>query len=822
MSTNRTPSLEIQLGQLARIVDGELDGASDPGLVVVLGPRRVAVHSTRVESGTVFVALQGKRDGHEWVDAALRQGAVCAIVRNDWLSTNAPGTLVRVQEPLAALQKLAAWYRQQLTCDVVAVAGTVGKTTTKEALVSFLNESEFCYGSPGSYNSQMGVALSILECPASADRAVIEVAATAPGEMTRIADILRPTTVVIAAIGDRFVSAFGSLDNYVYDLLELCRYQPAGSFVVCGSKSTDIRHFVHDSLRFHSPFTESWPVVSEERLGGGRTLVTLKTSDALVRQIEVLSSSTWLADDVAIAAATAALFGKPPCTQKYAPISLDLQSWRSPSGAYVLRSAAVDEPMAWRIAIGDAFAASTGNGHVYFVLSDSANSLSRETLSTIAEAHSHNRATVLVTEGNAANVLREFSMNVAVRVLESVAEIGRIVTKDMLPGDVVAVFAARNQLIEGVSKELRNAMAPARLRVDIDAIEQNLALIRRQCPGAKVMSVVKAGAYGANAPEIARHLGTLGIDEFAVSDTDEGAELRRSGISLPILVLHPTPEEFEKAFHAHLTLCIHSEELLDAAVANQSRVVAVQIECETGMNRTGLPPEIVVSALQRLQAAGIRVTGIFSHLAAADDPALDSFTNQQFATFTRILDSVSASGLPMPTRHILASSGIIRFPEFAYDMVRAGVAMLGIAPSKHCNAIPLVPALTLLSKVIERRTLKPGDRVGYGGSYRAESTIDVGVVQLGYADGIHRSFGATGWVIIDGARCKVIGVISMDSLVVDLTPCPTAQVGSDVLFFGTQGRESQSLETVAEAMGTIPYEVIGGLGSRIQRIFVRH
>ena len=407
-------------------------------------------------------------------------------------------------------------------------------------------------------------------------------------------------------------------------------------------------------------------------------------------------------------------------------------------------------------------------------------------------------------------------------MLDNASEIGRVVTGLVAPGDVIAVFAGRSQLIEGVSKELMNAMAPARLRVDIGAIEQNLALVRKQCPGARVMSVVKAGAYGANAPEIARHLATLGVDGFAVSDADEGAELRRSGISLPILVLHPTPDEFDKAYQAHLTICVHSEELLEAAIAAPSHVVAVHVECETGMNRTGLPAELVVPALQRLQDAGIRVAGLFSHLAAADDPALDDFTRRQLHNFTQIVDDVTRAGLPMPTRHVLASSGIIRFPGYALDMVRVGVAMLGIAPSAHCRNLPLVPALTLLSKLIERRTLHAGDRVGYGGSFCASSTMDVGVVQLGYADGIHRSFGARGFVIIDGQRCKVIGVISMDSLVVDLSSCPTAQVDSDVLFFGTQDGATQSVETVADAMGTIPYEVIGGLGSRIQRIFVRY
>ena len=360
--------------------------------------------------------------------------------------------------------------------------------------------------------------------------------------------------------------------------------------------------------------------------------------------------------------------------------------------------------------------------------------------------------------------------------------------------------------------------------IDDGALRHNAAVAGQLAGGGPecVMAVVKAGAYGVDAPELARHLASLNVDEFAVSDTDEGVALRRSGISLPILVLHPTPDEFEKAFQAHLTLCVHSAELLDSVVAAPHKVVAVQVEVETGMNRTGLPTSLVVSALRQLNDAGVRVGGLFTHMAAADDPAMDAFTLSQLHKFEAVIADVHMANLPMPLRHALASSGIIRFPQYKMDMVRVGVALLGIAPSPDCRGIPLVPVLTLLSRLIERRTLHAGDRVGYGGKFRADRTMDVGVVQMGYYDGIHRSFAARGTVFIEGRSCRLAGVISMDSLVVDLSDCPDAQVGSDVLFFGANGESSQALETVAEAMDTIPYEVITGLGPRIQRIFVRH
>ena len=823
MQINHGPSLAmLSLGQLAEIVGGLLGSSADAASPISVGPGRITIHSTRVETGSIFFALQGKRDGHDWVRDALAHGAHCAMVKLDAAAFQSPGPVIGVRDPLDALQKLATWYRQQLTCDVIAVAGSLGKTTTKEALVSFLSESEFCYGSPGSYNSQIGVALSILGCPRDAERAVIEVAATEPHEFEKLADMLRPTTVVITMIGNRFRNTFGSLDGYLNDLISLTKYQRSAGLVVCGSTDVDIAQKLPSSLTLLSPFDQRWPIVSESQVGSGGTAITFRSSMDVVRQLEVATSSSWLANDVAIALATVIALKKSITTQTYAPTSLDLQTWRSPIGAHVLRSAAVDDAIAWRIAIADAFAAGTNAAHIYFVLSDAVHTMSRDTLLTLREIDVRPNCAILMTAGHAANLVQAGDVATPVRVFDTAAELGRTVASLVTGGDVVAVFAGRSQLIEGVSKELLNAMAPARLRVDIGALEHNLIAVRHQCPGARVMAVVKAGAYGVDAPELARHLASLNVDEFAVSDTDEGVALRRSGISLPILVLHPTPDEFEKAFRAHLTMCVHSVELLTAVLASPHKVVAVQVEVETGMNRTGLPTSLVVSALQQLNDASVRVSGLLTHMAAADDPAMDEFTLSQLHKFERVIADVARAGLPIPLRHALASSGIIRFPQYKMDMVRVGVALLGIAPSPDCRGIPLVPVLTLLSRLIERRTLHAGDRVGYGGKFMADRTMDVGVVQLGYYDGIHRSFAARGTVFIEGKSCKLAGIISMDSLVVDLSECPDAQMGSDVLFFGTNGESSQALETVADAMDTIPYEVITGLGPRIQRIFVRH
>ena len=638
--------------------------------------------------------------------------------------------------------------------------------------------------------------------------------------MIRLRDIVRPSTLVVTRIGGRFRRNFGSAEAYARELCLLAARLPAGAHVICGDAAIDLTTFLPPGTSVVTPASGDWPVAAIERTGTSAMTVVLRAHPALTRRIDVATSSSWLAEDIAVAAATAAVLGSAPSSQAYSPTSLGLQTWRSPAGVYMLRSAAVDDPMAWRTAIADTFRAVTPGSRVMFVLDDPVHALSDETLGTLSEIDADAEWSVFTTTGSAATRLS--AAGVAVRVFDDAHALGRVLVDAVRPGDVVAVVSGRGQMIDVISRDVFEAMAPTKLYIDLGAIELNLGAIRRQCPGAKVMAVVKAGAYGVDASELARHLVALGVDAFAVSHADEGVKLRRSGISLPILVLLATPDELEKMFRARLAICIHSHELLQRVLQDPSRVVAAHVEVETGMHRTGLEPSVVPEALASLRAAGVAVTGLMSHLAAADDPAMDDFTQSQFDAFDAVVQAISDAGGEVPPRHMLASSGIIRFPGHAMEMVRVGLALLGISPSPESRGLSLVPSLTLVSRLIDRRELHAHDRVGYGGAFIADRDLVAGVVQLGYHDGIFRAFANGGAVIVNGQRCPVIGRISMDSFVIDLSRCPDAGVGADVLVFGARGGSSQSIEDVAAAMQTISYEVISRLGPRVQRIFVRH
>jgi Alr-MurF fusion protein len=790
----------LALGELAELLGGEPCGEAIAGIE----PTAVSVHSAHLRPGAVFFGLVGRRNGGSFAPEALAHGAACAVVDPEAAAalTGSGHPHVVVDDPLTALHRLAAWHRRRLDAHVVAVVGSIGKTTTKDALVALLAGSVRVYGSPGSYNSQVGVPLSVLGCPLDAEVAVIEAAATAPGELRAHAAVLAPTSVVVTTVGDRYRESFGTTGADLVELIEFASLaDPESGWIALGQSATLLEASVGKEARVLSPGSAEWPDST---------------------RVEVETSSSWLVDDVELAVGAASLLGVSPASFVYRPTSLELQTWRSPLGVTVSRSVAVDDPMALHRSIGDAIASTSPGGTTHVVLTPAAAALSAEALRSSARLLAGHEATIAYVPDVSARELMAASLPASqVELYASTRELWSLLQGRTEAGDCVAVLAERSQTIEGVSRELLEAMSPSRLYIDLASIAANVDSLRRHLgPAVKLLAVVKAAAYGTSSVELARHLERRGVDAFAVSSADEGVALRRGGVAAPVLVLLQTPDELGKSVRYGLTPCIHSRELV-AAVLREPALAGVHLEVDTGMSRTGLPGEDALEALTSLRDAGIEITGLMSHLAAADDPAHDAFTLAQLDAFDELCARARELGVESATEHVLATAGALRFPSRARDMVRIGLGCLGVYPSPACLTAPLDPAVSLVTRLVEERELAPGARVGYGIEFEAEAPMRVGVAQIGYSDGISRSFASNGSVVAGSASCRVVGRISMDSMTVDLSSSDAA-VGDDVLVFGAHDGRKQRIEDVAEAMGTIPYEVLARLGTRIQRIFVEH
>jgi alanine racemase len=362
---------------------------------------------------------------------------------------------------------------------------------------------------------------------------------------------------------------------------------------------------------------------------------------------------------------------------------------------------------------------------------------------------------------------------------------------------------------------------PTRIVVDLDALGFNLRNIRTHC-GVPVMGIVKANAYGHGLVPVARHLQAQGVDQLGVAFVEEGVTLRRAGITTPILVLGGMFGPQVAQFIAHdLEITVSSLDKLrqvEAAAQVLGRKATIHIKVDTGMERIGVHS---YSAKPFIEAAAASrwcvLKGIYSHLACADDPA-SPMTSQQLERFLETCAHIERIGAPMPLRHLANSGGVLHFPHTYLDMARPGILLYGVLPDPASQStVDVKPALSLVSQVVYFKVVKAGHPVSYGATWAPSQDTRVVTIPIGYGDGYPRALSSRGQVLIRGQRHPVVGRVCMDQFMVDIGTGGTAYNEDEVVLIGKQGNGAISVEAVAQAAGTIPYEILTGLNERIPR-----
>jgi Alr-MurF fusion protein len=839
----------IGLDQLATIVGGSISGPAR----VTAPIRRVTVHSGQAQAGSVFFALTGRRtDGALHAEQALAAGAAAAVVARDraHLIHGERGPVILVDNPLAALHRLAGWWRSRLTATVVAVVGSHGKTVTKDALVHFASASRQAYGSPGSYNSQLGVALALLGCPVDAELAVIEAAASEPGEMARLAAIVRPDHVVVTYVGSRYAARFGGTGGYARELLAMAAGLGPAGWVLFGRDDRDepdghgdpacdrqpgrrLVHGVSPGLPRLSPpghTADSLQVRITFPDGGLKDLTVVTTSADVLTDVGLAVTAAWL-----LAPDSAPLVATGP---EYSPTSTTVETWQTSGGVTVVRDVASVDPIRVGTALRTSRRLRAAKGRAYVVLADPLTVCEpdqADALGTIIGAGGVDGLWGLDTPAHAAvaAATRAADPSVPVRLFATNAALRAHLVRELRDGDVALVEAPAGRSIVDLSGDLIESMPPTRLYLDATVIGNNVMTFRRLVgPSVRLMGVVKALAYGTNAAQVAACLQDAGVDFLGVASVDEGVALRRAGVDLPVLVLLGTSREVEKMLRHGLVPLVYSPPMLDVVLAEARAAadrgdgpVPIHLEVDSGMHRTGFQPEAARDVLRRLaDTPAVRLDGVMTHLSCADIPADDDFTREQLRRYHTVVDYAYELGFTRFLRHAAATAATIRFPEAHLDMVRIGVGLYGVQPSPATAAVvDLVPAVSLVSRVVETYDLQEGERVGYGGTFVAPAGGSrIGVVPAGYHDCVPRAFSNFGRVTVGGETRPIIGVVSMDSMTIDLTDTPSAQLGSDVLIYGRREGVTVSLEEVSAAIGTIAYELLVRVGPRVQRIVTRH
>jgi alanine racemase len=834
---------KLKIEDLAAIVHGEV--AAKPCEAAV---RNVTIDSRRIANDSVFFPLSGTRlDGHEFVGDAFSNGAVAAVVsrarRESLVAAHGKsGALVVVEDTLHALQDLAAWWRRQLRGKVIAITGSNGKTIVKDALVQLLAEQFFAAGSPDSFNTQIGVPLALLRLDRNVEYAVLEAGATQPGDMARLQPMLSPDFGILTNVGWAHLSAFGSREGIAEEKTRLFAklpehgwlLAPSGDAVVdaaLGALRTTIYRFGADCAQI--------PRVIETRTSRDGTQVAVGFPSGERIGFTTPTPSPHIVADLEMAICAAFLLGVAEARIEnalsgYRVSNTRMEIWKSPGGITLINDSCSSDPISVNAALRSLASIEKGSGKRIFVFGGmrELGAIQKDAHAQVGQSAAQGGVDTLVLVGNGVlqeteTAFRRHAPRSQVLRCATLDQVKRELVAQLQSGDTVLVKGPRNTTISDLATHIVEAMAPTRFIVDLDAVRENVAEFQRLLgPKTRILAMVKALAYGTDAARLGVELQRMGVAALGVATADEGSALRHAGVDLPILVMLCSSEEAGKVVQYRLTPVVYSErvaEFIAEAAKRQNKQVDVHLEVETGMGRLGIMPEALPRVVSCITASGhLRMTGVMTHFGTADDASQDSATLRQIERFEAAVETLRRLGVSGLIRHACATAGAARFPQARLDMVRVGLGLYGLYPSPAVQEkINLQLAVSLVSRIVEVRTLNRDDRIGYGGSFIVPSDgFRVGVLPVGYHDGVALTLSNAGHVLVNGRPAAILGRVSMDSMIIDLSTRPDVEVNADVLLYGEKDGHTLRPETAAGKAQTIVYELMARLGPRVQRIFI--
>jgi alanine racemase len=833
----------LSLRRFAEIVEGRIykEALTDQTFSTV------TTDSRRVLKDSVFFPLQGTQvNGHQYVSQALDNGAIAAVIAQHWLSrlsTTDHDRFIIVKDPLEAMQSLAAWWREQLVGKVIGITGSNGKTIVKDILIHMLSEVALCSGSPDSFNSQIGVPLSVIRIPRAAEYAILEAGASNIGEMAHLEKIIHPDYGILTNIGYAHISAFGSREVIAQEKLKLFRNIPSAGWLLVPALNLDVLEEplkdVACQIHYFGRPSDDLPYIKHQVAKKDGMILAIQFPSGDLLELPVSTPSQEIISDIEIAICAGYLIGIDIDTIRtslsgYMPGSTRMEIWKSPVGFTLINDSCSSDPLSVRAALNTLASISQDAGKRVFVFGGmkELGQYENEEHAQVGLLAGQSQVDTLIlvgqngvaTTGEVFRKIRPQSQLIRCENLESVKQ---HLLSDLKWGDTVLVKGPRSMGIARLAREIVEAMAPNRFTVDLEAVSENITRFQRLVgPKTKILAMVKALAYGSDATKLSIALQHMGVEYIGVASTDEGAALRKAGTDLPILVMMCTGEDVDKVVRYHLTPMIYSFDIVDQlarAAGVHGKILDAHMEIDTGLGRLGVMPERAVDLAKKITATGtLRLTGIMTHFACADDPLKDDFTYDQIERFKMVINALREVGFSDLICHASATAGTVRFPEARFDMVRIGIGMYGIYPSSAvADGINLELAISLMSRVVDIRTLCEGDHIGYGGTFEVpQDGFKVGVVPMGYHDGIPLIISNKGYVLINGERARIIGRVSMDSMIVDLSKLPDIDRMVDVLIYGKNGSYIIPPEEVARLCDTIPYELLTRLGPRVQRIFI--
>ncbi|NDK56860.1 bifunctional UDP-N-acetylmuramoyl-tripeptide:D-alanyl-D-alanine ligase/alanine racemase [Pontibacter fetidus] len=782
-------------------------------------------------AGTVFFAVTGKyNDGHNYLAALYKQGVRQFIVEKaqdrrgfDYSKLYPEANLLLVKDSLLALQQLAAWHRAQFKIPVIGITGSNGKTIVKEWLAQLLSPDELVVKSPRSYNSQLGVPLSVWQLNSNHTLGIFEAGISLPGEMEKLQPIIQPTIGIFTNIGTAHDEGFTSRQQKVQEKLKL--FKDADVLIYC----TDYE-LLHEQVRKQKIKSFTWSrhqeadiTITATTTAGHKTIVVYTYRGE--KQRLALPFTDEASVENALHCLAVLLYREVPFAEiqdrldKLHPVAMRLEMKEAINGCYLIDDTYNNDLAGLAIAL-DLLANQPQRGKRTIILSDLLESgLSEDALYSQVALLISNRDVDKVIGIGPTISQHQLEFSGIAEFYHNTADFLEQFNPDDFRNELILVKGARVFEFERIVHAFQQKVHGTVLEVNLDALVHNLNFYRSKlAPDTKLMVMVKAFAYGSGSFEVANLLQFHRVDYLAVAYADEGVMLRENGITLPVMVMNPSPDSFAKLRQHNLEPEIYSLELLQQYIKDLPDTTTrhrIHLKLDTGMHRLGFTPEDFDALFPLLQQhPQIQVVSTFTHLAGADEALHNDFSQLQISNFRTMAEEVETRLNYKVIKHVLNSAGIVRFPEHQLDMVRLGIGLYGVeATGSEQEA--LKPASTLKTTVSQVKTIVKGETVGYSRKGIADEDKTIATIAIGYADGYDRRFSnGAGQVIINGKRCPIIGNVCMDMCMVDVTGLQV-KAGDEAIVFGPK----LTLTDMATRIGTIPYELLTNVSSRVKRIF---
>lgn len=838
-------SIVYNLSQISKILSCPLHGNrqatanTQPQVSILLTDSR----SLTFAGQTLFFALvTAKGDGHKYLPDLYRKGVRAFVVSQapeEFRNTCPEAWFLIVTDTLQALQQLASWHRQQFQLPVVGITGSNGKTIVKEWLYQLLHDTHNIVRSPRSYNSQVGVPLSVWQLSTEHDLALFEAGISLPGEMEKLEKIIRPTIGILTNIGTAHASGFDDQNQKLQEKLQLFRscdvviynadipgIGDALELAGIGARSMawTLRHKdaqinVHEVLR-----SEHETTVRYSMLGIDGAFTIPMTDDAsLENALNSLALMLFLGlspEDIARR------------MKRLTPLAMRLEVVEGKRGCLLINDAYNCDLTSLEMALEFQKRRASASLKNTLILSDilQADMDDRKRCSKLAQLCRLYNISKLFCIGPVSvriartlvEELNEAGVRCIVDVFSSTHEFLESEELNRIQNELVLLKGARDFQFERIGEALQLRRHETILEVNLDAIVHNLNRYRSHLgPDTKLTCMVKAFGYGTGSYELAKTLQDQNVDYLAVAVADEGADLRRQGIRVPIIVMNPEMSAFRTIIENRLEPEVYSFRLMEAFM-EETRAMGVtnypvHIKIDSGMHRLGFQPHEIDELIGRLKRQNsLTIRSVFSHFATADDPMQEEFVHEQKRRFDDCADRIRAAFVYPILRHICNSAGIEKYPQYQMEMCRLGIGLYGFEASEV--QMSLEPVASLKSTILQIKDIPASETVGYMRNGKLSRDSRIAMVPIGYADGYDRKFGnGHADMVVAGHRCPTLGNVCMDVTFLDVTDCPEAKEGDVVEIFGP----NLPLNELSDKLSTIIYEVLSTVSTRVKRVYYK-